>query len=358
MSIVRAFLSIACMAFLASSPALADFEITDFSDTEIELTFPPTPAGPENTAEIAGPALQVTPGLLSNVGAAWTTEQFEVTEGFTTTFEFEFLRSPSGGGGGSGDGLAFVLHNDSLDAVGNHAAAMGYGGFLNAPERGINHSLAVELDGYRNANWGDTDGNHISVHTMYAEDNSHHEDSSIGAAPVASFRQGSGPHVVRIEYFDEELSVYFDDLEVPVLTVEVDLAEVLDADDAWMGFSGSGGAAYQVENVYSWSFTNGDVSVPGPVFRRGDFDNGGALDISDAIASLNYQFSGGAAPPCRDAADADDSGEVNISDPIYALAFLFSGGEVPPAPGPLECGPDPTEDETEDLGCAEQPDCR
>ena len=39
---------------LVSSPAAADFEITDFSDTTVELTFPDTPDGPENSAEIVG----------------------------------------------------------------------------------------------------------------------------------------------------------------------------------------------------------------------------------------------------------------------------------------------------------------
>jgi len=45
-------------------------------------------------------------------------------------------------------------------------------------------------------------------------------------------------------------------------------------------------------------------------------------------------------------------GGVNITDGIYILNYLFQGGPAPPAPGPDECGPDPTSREPAgDLGC-------
>jgi hypothetical protein len=56
-----------------------------------------------------------------------------------------------------------------------------------------------------------------------------------------------------------------------------------------------------------------------------------------------------------DAADADDSGVVDLTDPINTLTFLFLGSFTPPAPGPFECGSDPTGDPTGtagDIGCA------
>ena len=54
--------------------------------------------------------------------------------------------------------------------------------------------------------------------------------------------------------------------------------------------------------------------------------------------------------------NADDSGIVDLSDPILNLTFLFLGGVEIPAPGPLDCGPDPTDDgpgTDTDLGCEE-----
>ncbi|MBI4603551.1 MAG: FG-GAP repeat protein, partial [Planctomycetes bacterium] len=86
-----------------------------------------------------------------------------------------------------------------------------------------------------------------------------------------------------------------------------------------------------------------------PHFRRGAVRGEERPDISDAIRLLGYLFLGAATPACLDAADADDSGSLELTDAVRILGYLFLGGEAPPAPGPLECGPDPTQD---DLGCA------
>ena len=82
-------------------------------------------------------------------------------------------------------------------------------------------------------------------------------------------------------------------------------------------------------------------------FQRGDANQDEALDLSDAVFSLNYLFLQGTEPPCLDAADSNDDGFPDISDPIYTLLSLFADGPAPPVPFP-DCGPDPTEDE---LGC-------
>jgi len=94
--------------------------------------------------------------------------------------------------------------------------------------------------------------------------------------------------------------------------------------------------------------------VPEEIFRRGHADPAGSVDISDAISILRFLFTGDAEIGCLDAADADDSGELDITDPVRVLDHLFLGGDPPPAPGPSECGIDPTIDL---LGCAAPPDC-
>jgi hypothetical protein len=91
-----------------------------------------------------------------------------------------------------------------------------------------------------------------------------------------------------------------------------------------------------------------------PRFRRGDADGDGRLNITDAIFTLSFLFTGGRAPGCHRAADTNDSGRVDISDAIASLSFLFTGGRRPPAPHP-DCGEDPTPD---GLACETQPDCR
>jgi len=41
-------------------------------------------------------------------------------------------------------------------------------------------------------------------------------------------------------------------------------------------------------------------------------------------------------------------GVLSLTDAVYTLRYLFLGGDAPPPPGPVACGPDPTEDA---LGC-------
>ncbi|MGE4619454.1 MAG: hypothetical protein AAEJ04_06570, partial [Planctomycetota bacterium] len=80
-----------------------------------------------------------------------------------------------------------------------------------------------------------------------------------------------------------------------------------------------------------------------PTFIRGDVNHDTSVDIADGIALLGQLFSGGNPLGCDDARDANDDGGVDIGDAISILGYLFQGGSIP-APGPLNCGPDPTVD--------------
>jgi hypothetical protein len=95
-------------------------------------------------------------------------------------------------------------------------------------------------------------------------------------------------------------------------------------------------------------------STPKETFRRGDVDGDGEINISDPINFLTFQFLGGTAPMCRDAADSDDSGVLDLSDAVYNLSWQFLGGLEPPAPGPKACGEDPKAD---DLPACEYKSC-
>jgi plastocyanin len=79
-------------------------------------------------------------------------------------------------------------------------------------------------------------------------------------------------------------------------------------------------------------------------FVRADTSGDGAVDISDAVAILNFLFLGGSVRCCDDALDANDDGEINIGDPVFALNYLFLGGATIPPPFPR-----PGADRTEDL---------
>ena len=92
----------------------------------------------------------------------------------------------------------------------------------------------------------------------------------------------------------------------------------------------------------------------GTLFKRGDSNADGSLNIADAISTLGFLFGGEAEPPCMSAADANDDGNVNIADAIRTLGYLFSGVGDLPAPF-ADCGTDPTPDE---LDCKSFDPCR
>jgi 6-phosphogluconolactonase (cycloisomerase 2 family) len=85
-------------------------------------------------------------------------------------------------------------------------------------------------------------------------------------------------------------------------------------------------------------------------FRRGDANADGAVDLADALFTLNHLFRGGETPVCPDAADADDSEGLDLGDPIFLLNHLFRGGARIHAPGSDACGVDPTADGLADCG--------
>jgi len=79
------------------------------------------------------------------------------------------------------------------------------------------------------------------------------------------------------------------------------------------------------------------------MFRRGDANADGAIDLSDAVATLSDLFLGTRNVPCQKAADANGDGSVDISDAVFILSYLFLGSKAPSEP--VGCGTDPTSDE-------------
>jgi len=87
--------------------------------------------------------------------------------------------------------------------------------------------------------------------------------------------------------------------------------------------------------------------VRAPIFLRGDTNDDGARNLSDAVVVLSYLFNNGGVPSCLKSADTDDDSILRISDPIFFLNWLFIGGPAPAAPTE-SCGEDPSPD---DLSC-------
>lgn len=114
-----------------------------------------------------------------------------------------------------------------------------------------------------------------------------------------------------------------------------------------------GGMPHSVELdfVLEWLSCGAPESPGGTLYRRGDANDDGLSNVSDAVAVLAYLFTGAIDLLCKDAADVDGDGLLNISDAVYLLAYGFLGGPPPPQPFDL-CG-----SETR-LGCAAFEHCQ
>jgi len=88
------------------------------------------------------------------------------------------------------------------------------------------------------------------------------------------------------------------------------------------------------------------IDLTAQEFIRGDANESGEVDISDAIAILEYLFLGGEVRPVVSAADANDDGRVEITDALHVLFHLFVGGREFRIPHPYPIwGFDPTPNE-------------
>ncbi len=109
-------------------------------------------------------------------------------------------------------------------------------------------------------------------------------------------------------------------------------------------------------SLVTFRFFQASSTMTLDAFLRGDCNDDGTVNISDATCILNWLFAGEATPECVAATNTNGDGVTNITDATYLLGHLFSGGPAPAQPYP-DCGPgmlpaDPV------LGCANPPDCQ
>jgi len=62
---------------------------------------------------------------------------------------------------------------------------------------------------------------------------------------------------------------------------------------------------------------------------RGDANESGVIDLSDAVFILLFLYAEGENPVCTDAADVNRDGKVDIADAVALLSYLFAGGPAP-----------------------------
>jgi hypothetical protein len=257
----------------AQSPSFSDFS----SAANLALNGSAQAPFNNGTANV----LRLTPATTGQAGSAWFNIQQPVSGGFTTKFQFQF----TGASNPPADGIAFVIQNSSVTALGQDGGSIGYAdggspcGDTSPPCGGIPDSVAVEFDTF------DNDGataypndNHIAVQSCgVGQPNSPAHGANSNGFPICAIggpvippttMSGGGVHTVIIDYTPPgdgfcdgpcqgTLTVNLDGAATNVLTTSVTLENEmsLNSGKAWVGFTGATGAAYENHDILSWTFT-------------------------------------------------------------------------------------------------------
>jgi len=217
------------------------FQYKDFSDVS-GLTF-------NGNAEQSGRLLFVTPPAGSQAGSVWYSNQVNVAQGFQTSFGIKLVP----GNGCIGDGLAFLIQNSGLSALGLAGGDLGYTGIAN--------SVAVEFDTYLNSNYYDPNNNHIGIQSCgTAANTADHGMCHLGIQPNPGITLSDGNgHLVSVGYFPGSKNTGLLTVSIDhqlVLTAPVDLSTLLslNGNDAWVGFTAGTGACFETNAVRAWEF--------------------------------------------------------------------------------------------------------
>ncbi len=269
MKMKRAWAAKCIAAWLVGSGTMVSataFNFTDFSAASgLNLV---------SDAAVVGSALRLSSSNYSRVGGAWLSNLVNVGDGFTATFSFQITDRHqilddgtilSGADVASGgDGIAFVVQNYSVAALGLANSGIGY--------YGIPNSLAVEFDTWKNqkVTYCEPNNNHIAVQSLgTAANRPEHCASTDPADPFANPNLGiytpsadmaSGAiYKAKIDYKPGSLKVFFIDMSNPVMDVNVNLRTLLslkNGSDAFIGFTSSTGGAWENHDLVSFTFSD------------------------------------------------------------------------------------------------------
>jgi hypothetical protein len=197
------------------------------------------------SAVFAGSALQMTPAKLGQSGTAFSRTEIQPTGSFKTEFELYMHETTTLNTYGPADGIAFVLQPKSDEEVGEPGGSMGY--------QGITPSVEVEFDLYR-------DPYDPPVPNVSLMENGEPEDHiATEPTPFPLYDE----HIWSwIEYNAEktELSVYVANTDTepatPLFTYKVNLAELLDSEYTYAGFTSGTGSGDAVQEVLDWQLTS------------------------------------------------------------------------------------------------------
>ena len=247
-------------------------------------------------------AIQMTPAQPNQASSMWFGVPQKISNGFTAYFAFKFTPNPNAFA--TADGIAFVIQNSvgggiddvgcqasgvGLNIVGGNGGCIGYGG--------IDNSVAIELDTYRNYwdpndNGDANDDNHVAImncgaglanspdHTGPCQVSLNVNGTNVPALVDPGITLADGNvHQVVIQYSGPNeatpylLQVYIDPPfvagthtpapgAVPYLSGTYNIAQNVNLlnsgsanDSAYVGFTSATGGGNEQHEIMAWTFT-------------------------------------------------------------------------------------------------------
>jgi uncharacterized repeat protein (TIGR01451 family) len=245
---------------------------------------PPQPA-PNGVATV----LRLTPDSGFTSGSSWFSTAQPVGAPFTTTFTFQLSGAvPVPQSSGPADGIAFLIQNSGLNALGPNGCGIGFGdapsGTCTPATGGIANSLAIEFDTFQNTDINDVSNSHVAIQSCGTGQNS--VDASCRLADVNLLgltTAGGSPapinladgyvHTATVTYWLQAtstqtacfvnstagpcLDVVLDGTDLFPTGVPVNLGTLLSltTGDAYIGFTAATGGGNDNQDILSWTFT-------------------------------------------------------------------------------------------------------
>jgi hypothetical protein len=234
--------------------------------------------------------LRLTPTAVATAGSAWYNTQQPVSGAFSTTFTFQLT-----GGAPPADGIAFLIQNSSINALGPDGCGIGFGDDSIAgcapTTGGIPNSLAIELNTF--ANYGiDPNSNDITIQNCSGTGpNSVDPTCSIAVNSNLPITMTDGNvHTVTINYSGpttQLVDVILDSVDLFPGGIPFDMSSIgLNSGNAWVGFTAGTGLYFDNQDILSWTFTPGSQTA---VINTNSQAN---LNFPNASGSNVYSYTG------------------------------------------------------------------
>ena len=160
---------------------------------------------------------------------------------------------------------------------------------------GISKSVAIEFDVQADANG--LDNQHVAIHSNGIQPNSSSPDGMLAGATLPFDLNDGQVHNARIVYKDQQLSVFVDNFNQPIVQTNIDLAAELNLTPKWCipGYSPPATSASGVtQNILCWSAdaTAPIIEEPEPekvVFQTTEIEGESGTTIRVPVTAKHFQ---------------------------------------------------------------------